>query len=1192
MHSRHKMDTLRNLKLIKNIRFTNREIDIIACILSGKSYKKIATLLDISSKTVEIHVRNLILKLGCNSREGIIEFIEKSDKFNLIKQHYSDILIRIVFEQELKKIAKIPLVNSVHCIIFYYDKQKTKSSAIYKLERYLAISGIKTLSKVWEKGKSKNFILNQVGNIEINHIIYLVSDEFAALLSRLDSGYKIEEEVTGLASIIKKDPNAIIFALLNGKEPFSVATHKEDVIGGYTDQSETNRKELAGFESISLKEQKNYYFLIFELLKKILPQNNIEANINEFKKSYDVLSGSLLIDNSADSDNPDCASSGINIQNSQRKIKLVFFVWPLLFFLFFALGFTIFNISKDVDFLNIIKKPIALEKVTDNTPPKVPTVNITKSLAFNIPPYNNQFTGRKEALALLKKQLNKKKIGIITQTISGLGGVGKTQLAARFAHQAIEENNYSIVLWINAETANAINSTYKELAEFLHIDIRGLNIQQIQKVVHQHIIDTHQGGGVLFILDNVPNYSFIKNYLLLLHKQLAINGTLHLLITSRNQGWPEEPLALDTFTPEEAKEFVEKYLPNEGEDALVNLIQALFYFPLALDQAVAYIKAHTNIEDYLKLYVAKQKEYLDKFSNDKNQYNESLWKTWNIALTKLTAHAKEMLSISSYLYPDNIPFAFFDNLTIEERANAIEDLRKYSFVTINNDNKSFKIHRLLQEVIRITTATEEKNNIFKEKFAKLTKATSLLKNKFNFSYARYDSWGLCDQYLTHAQSLAEHEINAGSNEFTLSGVQLYAQIAMYLTYVQQNFENAKEVFEKILILVKHHYILDKSFVSVLANIYTHLGYIEKLKDSINQAEKYFAEAISVYETKIPSISKSMDKLLDNLRWDQNLASSDGIQYDHSFALHQSARLKQELAQYDTARNLYEKAVKLLDKSNSDLVYKSSLLLVFSGLYLYRLGIIEEGQHMLNLGATIINKNFPNHLALVVNKNHYIGLYQYYTGIYTEARETIENNLKTALLIYSKNHPTIGKNLAALGLILCVTNRINEGINDLKLAETIYNNFYKKENLYFAPLYLKMHYAYETHKEYDKALQYLMKVQEVYINHWQGKKLFLQPENSPIENLPSLKVSEKNVYYYTQALSITKTLFGVDNIRTGRYHYLLGQVFENIQAKDKARLHYKEALRIFSKQHFDSKMLALKHQQNIRIIDDRLKECTK
>ena len=94
---------LSNLEAINNIAFTKREIDIVACIIGGRTSKKIAAFLSVSPKTIEAHIRNIMLKLDCNSRECIIDFIEKSGKFAAIKNHYATLLVKKNFELELKK---------------------------------------------------------------------------------------------------------------------------------------------------------------------------------------------------------------------------------------------------------------------------------------------------------------------------------------------------------------------------------------------------------------------------------------------------------------------------------------------------------------------------------------------------------------------------------------------------------------------------------------------------------------------------------------------------------------------------------------------------------------------------------------------------------------------------------------------------------------------------------------------------------------------------------------------------------------------------------------------------------------------------------------------------------------------------------------------------------------------------------
>jgi tetratricopeptide (TPR) repeat protein/DNA-binding CsgD family transcriptional regulator/GTPase SAR1 family protein len=73
---------------INGIKFTPREVDILSCLLGGRTAKKIASFLLLSPKTIENYIHNIMVKLECNSRESIVNFLEKSDKVSLLRQHY------------------------------------------------------------------------------------------------------------------------------------------------------------------------------------------------------------------------------------------------------------------------------------------------------------------------------------------------------------------------------------------------------------------------------------------------------------------------------------------------------------------------------------------------------------------------------------------------------------------------------------------------------------------------------------------------------------------------------------------------------------------------------------------------------------------------------------------------------------------------------------------------------------------------------------------------------------------------------------------------------------------------------------------------------------------------------------------------------------------------------------------------
>jgi len=819
---------------------------------------------------------------------------------------------------------------------------------------------------------------------------------------------------------------------------------------------------------------------------------------------------------------------------------------------------------------------------------------LAKTRLFNLPPLNSLFSGREQALIKLKQKFNQQGIEIITQTISGMAGVGKTQLATEFAYKTAKNEEYSAIFWIPAETTNSINYAYTEFANALKINIKGFEPNKIQPLVHNALIKEYNGSKILFVLDNVPSHDDIQNYIWRLKKQISTNFVLHILITSRNQYWPEDSLILDIFTSDDALSFVKKWLPTEKEQDIIKLNESLHYFPLALSQATAYIKSHTSIEDYLLMYTGKKKEYLNKFYGDKNQYRETLWSTLNMSLGNLRDKAADILFIASYLYPDDIPIAFFDNLSLEELADTIENLRSSSLITLTNNNKSFKIHRMLQEVIRISLEynannSNEKNNFHNKKYYFLKKAIKLLKRKFDFKYTQYDGWNSCGQYALHAQTLADNAININNELIYVSGIQLYAQLAMYLMYAPQDNENAKKIFEKILTLIEHRYNSDPSHLFVIANIKTHLGFIAQEMGYIKQAEKFLEQVSQIYETNIFHKSLSMEKILTNLRWGRNLSGLDGLMADQTFALYVFGVHKQDLGDLKNTELSFKKALVLIEKcknKDSVMVYKYGTLGSLIELYRYY-GYTEQATIIANEAQRIENDKYLSPIDRVF-VNERIASLKYYLGMYDEAQKILERSLKIRYTILSQNHYKIGCTKTFLGLVLSTSGDVTNAISTLEEAEKILEKNFERDHIYYIFLYLNMSYAYEMQKRYDMALKYIEKAQQAVRKHFgDGPYEILLNYFSPIEKLPTLVNSMSSHNYYVKSFDIIKMLFGENHIWTARYNYLLGQSFENIKNKDKAIEHYINALSIARKQTFNNEVLIKGHHKNIQIIQRSL-----
>lgn len=125
---------------IAGIKFTQREVDVISCITHGRGSKKIGDLLDISPKTAEAHVRNIMMKIDCNSRERIIDFVERSQELQLVSRHYFILLKYRIFLKQLANISNTPCEAGV---ILAYDKKTPQQKAFFtQLENCFEAAGV------------------------------------------------------------------------------------------------------------------------------------------------------------------------------------------------------------------------------------------------------------------------------------------------------------------------------------------------------------------------------------------------------------------------------------------------------------------------------------------------------------------------------------------------------------------------------------------------------------------------------------------------------------------------------------------------------------------------------------------------------------------------------------------------------------------------------------------------------------------------------------------------------------------------------------------------------------------------------------------------------------------------------------------------------------------------------------------
>lgn len=628
------------------------------------------------------------------------------------------------------------------------------------------------------------------------------------------------------------------------------------------------------------------------------------------------------------------------------------------------------------------------------------------------------YTYRSDFISKISEQLNKNKVAVIT----GLGGIGKTQLAANYITEYM--NKYKLIGWINASNILSIQNSYIELVEKLDSEYKYTNIinQDFVLKYMKNWLENHEDW--LIIYDNVKNPKELKEVL-----PNPING--HIIITSQKAKWSKfnPTIELKKLTREESISFLMKKAEKDYEYDMEELISLLDNFPLALEHAASYIhKTSRSFSYYLNKFKSRRSEMLSK-AKIPEDYNHTIATTWEIAFDEIKEKcpdAIEFLYFISFLAPEDIPL---EMLKIKEESeiniveilrddfridDVIESLLDYSLINCNNCTNKINIHKLVQVVVNYKLSKDIKKkycediiNIFNKI---LSNNINDLSNKCQFK-----------ELLPHAIQLIENARDIGIKSKELSV--LCENVGLLLNKIAD--------YEKAIKILKYGLNIGEKIFNYyskeIANYIINLGFVEKLSGNINEGLRYYNKAVNIYE-----------KL--------NLICS----LEYALLINNIGRVKMDQGKYEESHELIFKSFQILEKLNlqydvKNIVVLSNLALSFEHigdinsaikinrkvLEILKENNLKESQEMAtclnNLSCCLIKKN-KSYSALVLNfrsikieesivgDKHPISAIYYSNiasllidrGEFLEARKYIIKALKINKHIYGMKHYSIGK----------------------------------------------------------------------------------------------------------------------------------------------------------------------------------------
>lgn len=276
--------------------------------------------------------------------------------------------------------------------------------------------------------------------------------------------------------------------------------------------------------------------------------------------------------------------------------------------------------------------------------------------------------------------------------LHGLGGIGKSTLAARWA--AEYSRSHAPVWWITASSRAAIEDGLADLATALQPSLKKLLLPEQLGEWGRQWLATHTGW--LLVLDNVMSPADVEPL-------LSRANTGRFLITSRlSTGWRgiAEPVPLGVLSREEA---VDLFTRIRGEDPDAGeLCEELGHLPLAVAQAAAYChEADCPAREYLRDLAAHPVSMYAE-TEEGGDHERTIARIWHVTLDRLAQEplTVRVLLILAWYASEGIPRTLLaplgDPPTVRR---ALRRLAAHSMITLSGDTVT--VHRLVQAVSRV-----------------------------------------------------------------------------------------------------------------------------------------------------------------------------------------------------------------------------------------------------------------------------------------------------------------------------------------------------------------------------------------------------------------------------------------------------------------------------------------------------------
>ncbi|KAL4901107.1 hypothetical protein BDW74DRAFT_187959 [Aspergillus multicolor] len=379
---------------------------------------------------------------------------------------------------------------------------------------------------------------------------------------------------------------------------------------------------------------------------------------------------------------------------------------------------------------------------TSATPAAINPASESPKPFFMVPfAQNSQFLGRDQELLLLKRMIIDG-TGPRKVAISGLGGIGKTQVAINIAYHFRNQGLYS-VFWISSASAQAVQQGFFDLAA--RVGLRDITPDNVNMRVKSYLASDATRPWIL-IIDNADDMeiwspSFVRETLPVAQHGFTLfttrNHQLAVRLAGRNI---VRVMAMDSLLAMAMlrQTLWDESLMGNDEDAFL-FVDHLQGLPLAIIQAANYMNENQDFGDEWR------------YAEIKNP----ITMTWLVSfqqIQKLNELSIEYLFFMSCLSFARIPLLLLPPADSSvKKQSALGILKAYHLIAENTEDETqfFTLHRLVLLATRNWLRGHEDLDAWVEKAVRQLSAVMPM----GFSNVR----DIERSYLPHAQRLLEYE---------------------------------------------------------------------------------------------------------------------------------------------------------------------------------------------------------------------------------------------------------------------------------------------------------------------------------------------------------------------------------------------------------------------------------------------------